>query len=127
MIDSDNLKRSRLYGRRRQPPAAPPCGRDQAELRHRRRARYGGDGFIVLLPETPGKGAMEVAERIRMRIAETPLEVDQRRIVSSVSIGIACYPEDGRTLDSLAAHADRALYAAKQDGRNRSVRFRAAA
>jgi diguanylate cyclase (GGDEF)-like protein len=90
-------------------------------------ARYGGDEFIVLLPETPAKGAMEVAERIRARVAETPLELDQRRIVSSVSIGIACYPDDGRTLDSLAAHADRALYAAKQQGRNKTVRFRSAA
>jgi diguanylate cyclase (GGDEF)-like protein len=44
-----------------------------------------------------------------------------------VSIGIASFPEDGATLDSLASHADRALYIAKQDGRNRSVKFRAAA
>jgi len=44
-----------------------------------------------------------------------------------VSIGIACYPEDGATLDALAAHADGALYSAKQDGRNRTVKFRAAA
>ena len=50
-----------------------------------------------------------------------------RRLATSVSIGIACYPEDGATLDALAAHADGALYAAKQDGRNRSVKFRAAA
>jgi len=40
---------------------------------------------------------------------------------------VAVYPEDGATLDALAAHADGALYAAKQDGRNRAVRFRAAA
>ncbi len=100
----------------------------QAELRFTDvAARYGGDEFIVLLPETPAKGALEVAERIRARVAETPLELDQKRIVSSVSIGIACYPEDGRILDSLAAHADRALYAAKQEGRNKTVKFRAAA
>ena len=130
MIDSDNLKKvNDSYGH----AAGNLLLRHlavaiQAELRFTDvAARYGGDEFIVLLPETPGKGAMEVAERIRTRIAETPLELDQRRIVSSVSIGVACYPEDGRTLDSLAAHADRALYAAKQDGRNRSVRFRAAA
>jgi len=52
--------------------------------------------------------------------------VGNQEIVSSVSIGIACYPEDGATLDALAAHADGALYSAKQDGRNRSVKFRAA-
>ena len=100
----------------------------QAELRFTDvAARYGGDEFIVLLPETPAKGAMEVAERIRLRIAGTPLETHGKSIATSVSIGVAVYPEDGATLDALAAHADGALYAAKQDGRNRAVRFRAAA
>jgi len=130
MIDSDNLKNvNDAYGHEagnrllRHLAAAI-----QAELRFTDiAARYGGDEFIVLLPETPAKGAMEVAERIRTRVAGTPLDHDSRRVVSSISIGIACYPEDGSTLDSLAAHADRALYAAKQDGRNRSVKFRAAA
>jgi diguanylate cyclase (GGDEF)-like protein len=130
MIDSDNLKSvNDSYGHE----AGNRLLRHlavaiQADLRFTDvAARYGGDEFIVLLPETPAKGAMEVAERIRTRIAGTPLELDHRRLVSSVSIGIACYPEDGRTLDGLAAHADRALYAAKQDGRNKSVKFRAAA
>lgn len=130
MIDSDNLKSvNDAYGH----DAGSRLLRHlasaiQAELRFTDvAARYGGDEFIVLLPETPAKGAMEVAERIRLRIVETPLELDQRRVVSSVSIGVACYPEDGRTLDSLATHADRALYAAKRDGRNKSVKFRAAA
>jgi diguanylate cyclase (GGDEF)-like protein len=80
----------------------------------------------VLLPDTPSKGAMEVAERIRNRVAGTPVLVGGRDIVSSVSIGLASYPEDGATLDALAAHADGALYSAKQDGRNRTVKFRAA-
>jgi diguanylate cyclase (GGDEF)-like protein len=44
-------------------------------------------------------------------------------VVASVSIGFASYPEDGRTLDALAARADRALYRAKQEGRNRIVRY----
>ena len=100
----------------------------QAELRFTDvSARYGGDEFIVLLPDTPAKGALEVAERIRGRIAGSPLELDSRRLVSSVSIGIASFPEDGATLDALASHADRALYSAKQDGRNRTVKFRVAA
>jgi diguanylate cyclase len=68
---------------------------------------------------------MEVAERIRKRVAGSPVNLAGKELVSSVSIGIACYPEDGATLDALAAHADGALYSAKQDGRNRSVKFRA--
>jgi len=86
-------------------------------------ARYGGDEFIVLLPETPPQGALEVAERIRDAIITTPIEYQGGRIVSSASIGMACSPEDGRSLDTLAAHADRALYQAKQKGRNCVVRY----
>ena len=130
MIDSDNLKSiNDNYGHDAGNQLLRHLARAiQAELRFTDiAARYGGDEFIVLLPETPAKGAMEVAERIRGRVVEAPLELGHRQVVSSISIGIACYPEDGRTLDSLATHADRALYAAKQDGRNRSVKFRAAA
>ena len=87
-------------------------------------ARYGGDEFIVLLPETPPKGAADVAERIRAAIASRPLALNGQQISATVSIGIACYPEDGRTLDALAARADRALYQAKQEGRNRVVRYK---
>jgi len=87
-------------------------------------ARYGGDEFIVLLPETPPKGALDVAERIRNAIASRPLAINGQQINATVSVGIACYPEDGRTLDALAARADRALYQAKQEGRNRVVRYK---
>ena len=87
-------------------------------------ARYGGDEFIVLLPETPPKGSLDVAERIRNAIGTKALAIDGHRIAATVSIGIACYPEDGRSLDALAARADRALYQAKQEGRNRVVRFK---
>ena len=129
MIDSDNLKQvndthgheagSRLL---RQVANAV-----QAELRATDvPARYGGDEFIVLLPETPPKGALDVAERIRNAIASRPLAVNGQHISATVSVGIACYPEDGKTLDALAARADRALYLAKQEGRNRVIRFKAA-
>jgi diguanylate cyclase (GGDEF)-like protein len=130
MIDSDNLKsvndsHGHEAGNRLLRHLAQSI---QAELRFTDiSARYGGDEFIVLLPDTPAKGALEVAERIRNRIAGLPLDYEGRRLAVSVSIGIASFPEDGATLDSLAAHADRALYSAKQDGRNRTVKFRAAA
>jgi diguanylate cyclase (GGDEF)-like protein len=99
----------------------------QAELRFTDvPARYGGDEFIVLLPETPPKGALEVAERIRRAVAETPLEIDGRRVAHTISVGVACFPEDGRTLDALASRADRALYQAKEQGRNCVVKYRPA-
>ena len=130
MIDSDNLKavndeHGHEAGNQLLRHIASAI---QAELRFTDvAARYGGDEFIVLLPETPAKGAMEVAERIRVRIASSPLLAAGKTVSTSVSIGVAVYPEDGSTLDALAAHADGALYAAKQDGRNRAVKFRAAA
>jgi diguanylate cyclase (GGDEF)-like protein len=130
MIDSDNLKSvNDAHGHAAGNELLRQLARAiQAELRFTDvAARYGGDEFIVLLPDTPASGAMEVAERIRARIANSPLHLNGSSIPASVSIGIACYPEDGGTLDALAAHADGALYSAKQDGRNRSVRFRAAA
>jgi diguanylate cyclase (GGDEF)-like protein len=126
MVDSDNLKNvndthGHEAGNRLLRQLANAV---QAELRATDvPARYGGDEFIVLLPETPPKGAMDVAERIRNAIGSRPLAIDGHQLTATVSIGVACYPEDGRTLDALAARADRALYQAKQEGRNRVVRF----
>jgi diguanylate cyclase (GGDEF)-like protein len=127
MIDSDNLKRvNDAYGHDagnlllRQLANAV-----QAELRATDvPARYGGDEFIVLLPETPAQGALDVAERIRSAIGATPLALEGNTVPCSVSIGVASFPEDGRTLDALAARADRARYQAKQAGRNGVVRYR---
>jgi diguanylate cyclase (GGDEF)-like protein len=126
MIDSDNLKGvNDAYGHDagnrllRQLATAI-----QAELRATDvPARYGGDEFIVLLPETPPKGALDVAERIRSTICAAPLSIEGRAIACSVSVGVACFPEDGRSLDALAARADRALYQAKKNGRNCVLRY----
>jgi diguanylate cyclase (GGDEF)-like protein len=126
MIDSDNLKAvNDSYGHDAGNRLLRQLTRTiQAELRYTDvLARYGGDEFIVLLPETPPKGAIEVAERIRDAVVGAPLEVDSRRIVCSVSIGVACHPDDGNTMDAIVARADRAMYRAKQEGRNRVVQF----
>ena len=65
-----------------------------------------------------------VAERIRVRIAETPLAAGAGPVPSSVSIGVATYGQHGNDFDVLAKSADRALYAAKAQGRNRVAVFR---
>ena len=86
-------------------------------------ARYGGDEFIVLLPETPPKGALIVAERIRAMMANSPIEAAGQRIHCTLSIGAATFPDDGPSLDSLVARADRAMYHAKSSGKNRVVQY----
>lgn len=94
----------------------------QGQLRHTDvLARYGGDEFIVLLPETPAAGALDVAERIRTAVAADALAITGKLVATTVSIGVASYPADGSTLDLLLAHADRNMYEAKLSGRNRVV------
>lgn len=79
-------------------------------------ARYGGEEFTVLLPETPLAGALEVAERIRNRVAGE--EVRNRQHVT-VSVGVGEFPTHGDSPEAVMAGADAALYEAKQQGRNR--------
>jgi diguanylate cyclase (GGDEF)-like protein len=90
-------------------------------------ARYGGDEFVVMLPDTPARGAFEVAERIRNAVETAPFTTGSSTVSCSVSIGAASYPQDGRTIDALLARADRAHYQAKEAGRTRVALFRAPA
>jgi len=126
MIDSDNLKAvNDTHGHdagNRLLRLVARC--IQTELRHTDvLARYGGDEFVVLLPESSASGALDVAERIRAVVAATALDIDGKRILTSVSIGLATYPDDGRSIDAVLARADRAMYAAKEQGRNQVVKF----
>ena len=126
MIDSDNLKAvNDAHGHDAGNRLLRQLTRlVQAELRYTDvLARYGGDEFIVLLPETPGMGALEVAARICDAVAGVPLDLDGKRVACTVSIGVACHPADGSTLDAVVSRADRAMYQAKQAGRNRVVEF----
>ena len=88
-------------------------------------ARYGGDEFVVLLPDTGSDGTRDVAERIRESIARTPLELRDRSVSITVSIGLASYPDHGRGMDTIMQRADEAMYRAKSEGRNRVVSFSA--
>jgi len=83
-------------------------------------ARYGGDEFVALLPETDPTGGWVLAEKIRLTVAEQGLGgIDPP---PTVSVGVVSYPADGRSADSLLMSADRAMYASKRSGKNRVAR-----
>jgi diguanylate cyclase (GGDEF)-like protein len=75
--------------------------------------RWGGDEFIILLPETRRQDAGALAERLRTSVATC-----DKCAGATISLGVACYPDDGRDYDTLVANADRALYASKRQGKN---------
>jgi diguanylate cyclase (GGDEF)-like protein len=80
-------------------------------------ARYGGDEFALILPDTDAEAARRAAERILMAFQDRPFVDNVRgRIPVTASIGIATYPDDGRSATDLIAAADRALYDVKRGG-----------
>jgi diguanylate cyclase (GGDEF)-like protein len=80
-------------------------------------ARYGGDEFAVILPDTPAAGAHEVGERIVAALRDRPYQAEGRGPVPvGASVGIASFPADGRTAPALIAGADAALYRVKESG-----------
>src|SRR5512139_1033208 len=81
-------------------------------------SRQGGDEFILLLNDVPDPEAVErIADEILTRVGE-PLDINGHALITSCSIGIAVYPEDGSDFDSLLQKADIAMYNAKDAGRN---------
>jgi diguanylate cyclase (GGDEF)-like protein/putative nucleotidyltransferase with HDIG domain len=94
------------------------------ELRHYDvPARFGGEEFSILLPETPPEQALEIAERIRRKVAEREFEVETAAepIRATVSLGVAGFPKDGLDANELIHQADLAVYRGKLQGRNRVV------
>jgi diguanylate cyclase (GGDEF)-like protein len=85
-------------------------------------ARFGGDEFVVLLPETDPTGGWVLAEKIRNGVAEAGLDVDGARIPTSVSVGLVSCPQDADTLGELLERADEAMYRSKRGGRDRTTR-----
>ncbi|WP_457574474.1 GGDEF domain-containing protein [Desulfolithobacter sp.] len=88
-------------------------------------ARYGGEEIAIIFPETTEKKALSLAERLRRRVASTTTEAPEthsdREILITISIGIAGLTDGNTSPELLMEKADRALYAAKQAGRNRVV------
>ena len=88
--------------------------------------RYGGEEFAVIAPETTPEDTRIVAERIRQAISDFEIIVTpQKKIKVSVSAGIAGFPEDADSVLELVNHADKALYKAKSEGRNRTHKYAA--
>lgn len=105
--------------------------------------RYGGEEFVILLPETPlvisqpvnstptsvseetmiNSGAVSAAERLRQIVAQTPIQTEKATIQITISLGVAEYQPDISSPEMLLDHADKALYQAKQAGKNRVAIF----
>ena len=80
-------------------------------------SRMGGDEFIILLPDSDANGAAQVAQKLLKSIAK-PFMIEEHHLSVTASIGIALYPTDGSTIETLTKNADAAMYRSKQEGRN---------
>ncbi len=86
--------------------------------------RYGGEEFLLILPDSTAEQAIPVAERIRQALEAQPVVLpDGTEIMKTLSIGVADFPEDATAFWQVVKFADTALYHAKETGRNRVVRF----
>ena len=81
--------------------------------------RYGGEEFVIVMPNAAIGDTIIRAEEIRKGVKQLKLNHGEQQIESiSVSVGVSCFPDDGTTIDSLIQSADKALYRAKQEGRD---------
>jgi diguanylate cyclase (GGDEF)-like protein len=85
--------------------------------------RYGGEEFVILLPETPGRQAYRGITRLRQKIADSVTYTPQGAIQVTVSIGVATLETGAGDITALVDAADKALYKAKNSGRNRVVLY----
>jgi diguanylate cyclase (GGDEF)-like protein len=85
--------------------------------------RYGGEEFVVILPETDMEAAQRKVERLREQVASTPIALATRgeKIHMTISAGLASYPQEGEDAAELLALADERMFQAKREGRNRVV------
>jgi two-component system cell cycle response regulator len=124
ILDLDHFKSlNDTYGH----PAGDAALRSLARLlnQHLRKgdqaARYGGEEFVVILPGSDEERSMGAAERLRSALERHRFVFEGSRIPLTASLGVAVWPGDGREPEALLSASDRALYAAKQAGRNRVV------
>ncbi|NEQ40085.1 MAG: diguanylate cyclase [Okeania sp. SIO3I5] len=81
--------------------------------------RYGGEEFMAILPETFGEEAFILAERIRKMVASNIIKTDVGNLLLTISIGVSTYYTKDRSLDDMISRADKGVYQAKQQGRNK--------
>ncbi len=81
--------------------------------------RFGGEEFLIILPNLSRQEAISVGESLRLRVENTPLKVRRREISVTVSVGLAFFPQDADSPQELIKKADGRLYVAKNTGRNR--------
>jgi diguanylate cyclase (GGDEF)-like protein len=124
ILDLDHFKKiNDTYGH----PAGDAALRSLARLlsQHLRKgdqaARYGGEEFVVILPGSDEERSIGAAERLRSALERHRFVFEGARIPLTASLGVAVWPTDGREPEVLLSSSDRALYAAKQAGRNRVV------
>jgi two-component system cell cycle response regulator len=84
-------------------------------------ARYGGEEFALVLEGTDRAGARQLAERIREEVSAQTFESSKGPFKATLSLGVSVYPDDGKSKQDVISCADKALYAAKHAGRNRTV------
>lgn len=81
--------------------------------------RYGGEEFVIILPQTPQHEACVIGGRIRERVEQTVIDAGKRgKLKITVSVGVTSFPENGKPQEELVSLADKALYQAKDEGRN---------
>jgi diguanylate cyclase (GGDEF)-like protein len=87
--------------------------------------RYGGEEFLVMLPAISGEDAAVYAERFREQVSSHPFPHREKQPLGCLSIsgGIASFPVDGDTIFKVIQHADKALYQAKSEGKNRDIKY----
>jgi len=85
--------------------------------------RYGGEEFLIILQDTAEESADAVAEKIRMSVEALKVQVGGTTLQKTISIGISDFPKDSETFWQAVKYADVALYRAKEEGRNRVIRF----
>ena len=83
------------------------------------KCRYGGDEFLLILPDTPAAGARQLAESLRREMSHIALPTPEGELKATISLGVVTAAKDEMDAQAIIARADKALYRAKHGGRNR--------